>query len=148
MFLQMGTVARRQIWRVLWSGLRRRCPRCYRGPLFLKGYTLHERCPECDYSISTALDDLVMLTYIGSASITGMFLLAVFVIRPPTSGFEMLIYLLIAFALLFGTMKHRKGFAIGLLYVHNLLFGEEVEENEPNSDGRFERASRSENLRL
>ena len=148
MFFGMGTLARHQIWRVQWSGRRRKCPRCHRGPLFINRHTLHGRCLECGYPISTALDDLVMLTYIGSASITGMFLLAVFVIRPPTSGFEMLIYLLIAFALLFGTMKHRKGFAIGLLYVHNLLFGEEVEENEPNSDGRFERASRSENLRL
>ena len=44
----------------------------------------------------------------------------------------MLIYLLVAFGLLFGTMQHRKGFAIGLLYVHSLLFGEEVEEKKPN----------------
>jgi len=73
-----------------------------------------------------------MLTYIGSASITGLFILAVFVIRPPKSGFEMLIYLLVALGLLFGTMQHRKGFAIGLLYVHKLLFGEEVEETKPN----------------
>jgi hypothetical protein len=73
-----------------------------------------------------------MLTYIGSASITGLFMLAVFVIRSPKSGFEMLIYLLVACGLLFGTMQHRKGFAIGLLYVHDLLFGEEVEENKPN----------------
>ena len=132
MFLEMGTLARPQIWRALWSGLRRKCPRCYRGSLFVSRYTLHERCPECDYLISTALDELVMLTYIGSASITGLFMLAVFVIRSPKSGFEMLIYLLVACGLLFGTMQHRKGFAIGLLYVHDLLFGEEVEENKPN----------------
>jgi hypothetical protein len=86
----------------------------------------------CDYLISTALDDLVMLTYIGSASITGLFMLVVFVIRLPESGFEMLIYLLVAFGLLFGTMQHRKGFAIALLYVHNLLLGEKVDENTPN----------------
>ncbi len=131
MFIEMGTLARPQIWRVLWSGLRLKCPRCHRGPLFVTRYTLHERCPECDYLISTALDDLVMLTYVGSASITGLFMLAVFVIRSPKSGFEMLIYLLVAFGLIFGTMQHRKGFAIALLYVHNLFFGEEVDENKP-----------------
>ena len=128
----MGTLTRRQIFRILWSGLRRKCPRCHRGPLFVKRYTLHERCLECDYPISTALDDLVILTYVGSASITGLFMLAVFVIRSPKDGFEMLIYLLVAIGLLFGTMQHRKGFAVGLLYVHNLLFGKEVEENKPN----------------
>ncbi len=74
-----------------------------------------------------------MLTYIGSASITGLFLLTVFVIRPPNSNFEMLIYLLVAWSLLFGTMQHRKGFAIALLYVHNLFFGEVVGENKPNA---------------
>ncbi len=114
--------------------MRRKCPRCHRGALFVKRYTLHERCPECGYPISTALDDLVMLTYVGSASITGLFLLAVFVIRPPNSNFEMLIYLLVALGLQFGTMQYRKGFAIGLLYAHNLLFGEEVEENKANAD--------------
>ncbi len=120
--------------------MRRKCPRCHRGPLFINRYTLHERCPECDYPISTALDDLVMLTYIGSASITGLFLLAVFVIRTPNSGVEMLLYLLVAFGLQFGTMQHRKGIAIGLLHVHNLLSGEEVEENKPNMDRRSKRA--------
>ena len=129
MFFEMGTPVWHQVWRALWSGLRRKCPRCHRGPLFIKRYTLHERCPECAYPISTALDDLATLAYVGSASITGLFLLAVFVIRAPKSGIEMLIYLLVALGFQFGTMPHRKGFAIGLLYVHNLLFGEEVEEN-------------------
>ena len=133
-FFEMGTRARPQIWRALWSGLRRKCPHCNRGPLFIKRYTLHERCPNCDYLISTALGDLVILTYVGSASITGLFLLAVFVVRSPKSGFEMLIYLLVAVGLLFGTMQHRKGFAISLLYVHDLLFGEEVEESKPKED--------------
>ncbi len=132
MLLAMGALARPQIWRILWSGLRRKCPHCHRGQLFVRRYTLHERCPECDYLISTARDDLVILTYVGSASITGLFMLATFVIRPPKSGFEMLIYLLVAIGLLFGTMQHRKGFAIGLVYAHHLLFGEEVKENRPN----------------
>ncbi len=119
-----------RISRALWSGLRRKCPRCHRGQLFITRYTLHERCPECDYRISTARDDLVMLSYVGSASITALFMLATFVIRPPKSGFEMLIYLLVALGLLFGTMPHRKGLAIGLLYVHKRFFEEEVEEIE------------------
>ena len=80
-----------------------------------------------------------MLMYVGSASITGLFMLAVFVIRPPKSGFEMLIYVLVAVGLLFGTMQQRKGFAISLLYVHNLLFGEAAEESEPNEDDLRER---------
>jgi hypothetical protein len=84
-----------------------------------------------------------MLTYIGSASITGLFLLAVFVIRPPKSSIEMLIYLLVAFGLQFGTMQYRKSLAIGLLYVHSLLFGDEVKEIKPNADRRIKRASRS-----
>ena len=132
---EMRTLARHQIWRALWSGLRRKCPCCHRGPLFVSRYSLHDRCPECNYLISAALDDLVMLTYVGSASITGLFMLAVFVIRPPNSSLEMLIYLIIAIGFLFGTMQQRKGFAIALLYVHNLLFGEEAEENKPDDLG-------------
>ena len=97
-----------QIRRALWSGLRRRCPHCHRGPLFVKRYTLHERCPKCDYPITSALDDLVILTYIGSASITGLFGLTAFVIRPPKSGVELLAYVLLALGLLFGTLPHRK----------------------------------------
>ncbi len=124
----------RQIRQALWSGLRRRCPHCHRGPLFVKWYTLHERCPECNYLISSALGDLVILTYLGSASITGMFILMVFVIRPPSNGFEALIYLLVALGFLFGTMPHRKGLAISLLYVHDLFFGEKVEEKKPKED--------------
>ncbi len=116
-----------QIRRALWSGLRRRCPHCHRGPLFVMRYTLHERCPRCDYPITSALDDLVILTYIGSASITGLFALTAFVIRPPKSGVELLAYVLLALGLLFGTLPHRKGLAIGLLYVHNLFFGDDVE---------------------
>ena len=73
-----------------------------------------------------------MLPYVGSASITGLFVLTAFVIRPPKSGFEILIYLLVALGLLFGTMPHRKGLAIGLLYVHSLFFSEEVEADTPN----------------
>jgi len=83
-----------------------------------------------------------MLTYVGTASITGLFLLVVFVIRAPKSGFEMLIYLLVAVGLMFGTMDHRKGFAIGLLRVHSLLFDEEAEENNPNADRPSNRASK------
>ncbi len=118
----------------MWSGLRRRCPHCRRGPLFATRYTLHERCPECDYLITTALDDLVILTYIGSASITGLFALTVFVIRPPKDGFEILLYVFAALGLLFGSMPHRKGLAIGLLYVHNLFFEEDVEAKKPKDD--------------
>jgi uncharacterized protein (DUF983 family) len=147
MFFEMETPARHRIWRALWSGLRRKCPRCHRGPLFIKRNTLYERCLECGYPISTALDDLVVLTYVGSASITGLFLLAVFVIRAPKSGFEMLIYLLVAFGLMFGTMDHRKSFAIGLLRVHSLLFDEEAEEDRLNADRPSKRASRPENPR-
>jgi hypothetical protein len=89
-----------------------------------------------------------MLTYLGSASITGFFLFAVFVIRAPKSGFEMLIYLLVALGLMFGTMDHRKGIAIALLRVHSLLFDAEAEEDKPNADTPSKRASRSENPRL
>ncbi len=73
-----------------------------------------------------------MLTYIGTASITGLFMLAVFVVRSPKSALEMLIYLLVAIGLIFGTMQQRKGFAIGLLHLHNLLFGDDAEKNKPN----------------
>ena len=127
MFVEMDTRSLPRIGSALWSGLRRRSPRCHQGALFIKRRALHERCPECDYPLATALEDLVVLTYIGSASITGLFLLAVFVVRMPANGFEMLIYLLVTFGVLFGTMQHRKGFAIALVYAHNLLAGEEVE---------------------
>ncbi len=74
--------------------------------------------------------------------------MAVFVIRAPKSGFEMLIYLLVAVGLIFGTMDHRKGFAIGVLRAHSLLFDEEAIENKPNADRPSKRASRSEDHRL
>lgn len=121
----------RQIWRALWSGLRCRYPHCHLGSLFVTRYTLYERCPECDYAISSALDDLVILTYVGSASITGVFVLTIFVIRPPKDSLEVLIYLFVALCLLFGTMPHRKGLAISLIYVHNLFFGERAEARNP-----------------
>ena len=31
----------------LWRGWRKKCPRCGKGPLFIKMLTLHERCSNC-----------------------------------------------------------------------------------------------------
>ena len=139
MFFEMGTRSRHGIGLALWSGLRRKCPRCHRGSLFSQRYDLRERCAECDYRLSTSLDEVVILTYVGSASITGLFLLAVFVVRMPADAFEMLVYLVVALGLLFGTLQQRKGFAIALVYVHNLLAGGEVEGIETGDGNADER---------
>jgi uncharacterized protein (DUF983 family) len=35
--------------RMLWRGMRRRCPRCGTGRLFRRWFTMVERCPGCGY---------------------------------------------------------------------------------------------------
>ncbi len=35
--------------KVILRGLRQRCPRCGRGKLFRRGFTMFERCPSCGW---------------------------------------------------------------------------------------------------
>lgn len=35
--------------RVVWRGLRRRCPLCASGDIFTSWFTLRNRCPRCNY---------------------------------------------------------------------------------------------------
>ena len=38
---------RPHILATVWRGVRRRCPHCGRGPLFVRWITLHRRCADC-----------------------------------------------------------------------------------------------------
>lgn len=99
---------------VLRRGLRRRCPACGEGMLFDGFYELKPRCPECRLVYEPSAGDTWWMTYIGSASVAGLMMLVVFLIRPPEGVLDKAVYLTAGLAILIGTLPHRKGLAVAI----------------------------------
>lgn len=109
------------------------CPHCGEGKIFFAWYSAHERCPECGYEYEPTGGSTFVFNYIGSAGVTGLLVILMFiVIRPDTYVVQSLLFV-IMLALLVGTMPQRKGAIIGLDY---LLRREAEGETMPECTGR------------
>ncbi|MCH7993832.1 MAG: DUF983 domain-containing protein [Planctomycetes bacterium] len=102
---------------VLWRGLRRRCPRCGRGRLFRRWYTLDDRCPFCEYEYEPSDGGTWAFMYVSSPALTGVFFVALFLIQPTDVLIGQAIVLPLALVVLGGTLPFRKGLAVALEYL-------------------------------
>ena len=110
------------VGRTLWRGVRRRCPHCGRGPLFVRWITTHDHCSDCG------------LVYLRNQGDTWLFW--ILMDRIPVAIGIVLIYFgfqvthwsigLLFFAgmavPLVATMPHRQGVAIALNYLSRVYF--------------------------
>ena len=110
------------VGRTLWRGVRRRCPHCGRGPLFVRWITTHDRCSDCG------------LVYIRNQGDTWLFW--ILMDRIPLaigivliySGFQVthwstgLLFFAGMAVPLVATMPNRQGVAIALNYLSRVYF--------------------------
>ena len=97
-------------------GLRKRCPRCGEGPLFAGWNHLRESCPVCGLAYEKRTGDTWFFMYISTGALTGILLIALFLIRPRVVWIGQLVVSVAAVALIGLTLPHRKGIAVALDY--------------------------------
>jgi uncharacterized protein (DUF983 family) len=74
--------------RMLWRGLRRRCPNCGAGRLFRRWFAMRERCPRCGLGFNRE-EGFWLGGYVVNFGVTeGLIgvVLAVFILREASSG--------------------------------------------------------------
>lgn len=98
-------------------GLRRRCPRCGRGRLFCRWYTLEDRCQDCEYFYEPSDGGTWAFMYVSSAGLTGLFFAALFLMKPTNVLIGEVIVLPLALIVIVGTLPLRKGIAVALEYL-------------------------------
>lgn len=101
-------------------GVRRRCPRCGRGRLFERWYTLYERCPVCGLDYERAAGDTWAFMYLTTAALTGLIVGAMLLITPPSAWVGRTIVFPLAMVIIVGSLPYRKGAAIALDYIVEL----------------------------
>lgn len=112
----------------VWRGLCGRCPRCGKGALFAGWYTLHDRCPACGFNIRRAEPDTWAFMYISTAFLTGLFVVAMFLLRPSAAWVTQVVVLPLALAVIGGSLRWRKGCALAVEYLVGQRLAPEDEE--------------------
>ena len=101
---------------VLFRGLRLRCPRCGQGPLFASWNHLSETCPVCGLEFERRLGDTWFFMYMSTAGLSGVLVVAMFLIRPRVVWIVQLLVCLAAIAVIGLSLPYRKGIAVALDY--------------------------------
>ena len=100
----------------LLRGLRQRCPRCGKAPLFAGWNRLHETCPVCGLEFERRVGDTWFFMYMTTAGLTGSLVVAMFLIRPRVIWVGQILVALAAVAIIGLTLPHRKGLAVAIDY--------------------------------
>ena len=100
--------------RVLWRGLKKRCPRCGNGRLFRLWYTLEERCSTCGLDIPQESSDHLAVMYLTTAIQTAFFAFVVLLVQPPSPWLGRIALASLALTVMLLDMPSRKGLAIAL----------------------------------
>lgn len=103
------------LWKLLWRGARRRCPRCGEGRLFSGWYTQRERCASCELLLDPNNESLGLF-FASTAALTGLFFFLLYLIRPSSPEAAQLWLIPVALVAYVGSMPMRKGIAIALSY--------------------------------
>jgi uncharacterized protein (DUF983 family) len=108
---------RPSVLQALLRGLRRRCPRCGKGPLFTGWNRLHERCPVCGLAFEKRSGDTWFFMYMSTAGLTGLLVVIMFLIRPRVLWIGQALVGLAAVAIIGLSLPYRKGVAVALDYL-------------------------------
>lgn len=116
---------RRSIRQAIARGLRKRCPRCGEGPLFAGWNRLRERCPVCGLVYEPGTGDSWFFMYMTTAGMTGVLVVAMFLIRPAVLWVGQVIVVLVGLAVMGLSLPYRKGIAVAIDYLIDRQAGEE-----------------------
>ncbi len=103
--------------RCLIRGLAKRCPACGRGRLFDGWYELRPRCEHCGLTLERQDGDSWGLTYMTTAALTGVFILAMLLYQPESIWLGRAVVVALAAGTMFGSLPNRKGVAIAVDYL-------------------------------
>jgi uncharacterized protein (DUF983 family) len=110
--------------RALRRGFRGRCPRCGEGSLFVSWNRLRERCPACGLPFEKHTGDTWFFMYMSTAGLTGVLVVAMFLLRPRVVWLGQIAVALAALAVIGATLPYRKGIAVALDYLVERRTGE------------------------
>ena len=97
-------------------GLRLRCPRCGEGRLFASWNRLLEDCPVCGLDFERRLGDTWFFMYMSTAGLSGVLVVAMFLLRPRVVWIGQVVVCLAAVAVIGLSLPYRKGIAVALDY--------------------------------
>ena len=101
----------------LGRGLSRRCPRCGAGRLFHGWHKLNERCAECGLVFERHAGDTWFFMYMTTAGLTGLLVVAMFLIRPRGVWRGQIAIAAAALVLIVLSLPVRKGLAVAISYL-------------------------------
>ncbi|MCP4250193.1 MAG: DUF983 domain-containing protein [bacterium] len=124
----------------LLRGVRQRCPRCGRGRLFRRWFTLHDHCPACGLRFELSGGDTWGFWIIGDrVFIAAIIILLVLGCLPQGLMGRVLFGALTLFALIW-TMPHRQGICTALDYYTRVRW-RDLAEPDPSSNAPTDRGS-------
>ncbi len=111
--------------RVIWRGMRKRCPRCGLGRLFTSWYTVAEQCPHCHLEYESRDGDTWAFMYVTTAGLTGVIIVGMLLFRPPTLWISQVVVTALAVGIVLLSMPYRKGVAIAIHFISETVWSEE-----------------------
>jgi uncharacterized protein (DUF983 family) len=112
----MNDVGRKEALIVIGRGLRRRCPQCGVGRLFVHWYTLAESCSVCGLPFTVNEGNTWAFMYLGTGFLTGLILVAMLIFRPGVVWLGQIGVVATAVLLIVGSLPVRKGLAMAIDY--------------------------------
>lgn len=105
---------------VLLRGLRKRCPQCGVGKIFIRWYTIDNHCAQCHLDFIENQSNTWAFMYISTAFLTGLIIVAMLLIHPQSLWLSRFWVMLMAFFIIAGSMPYRKGLAMAIEYLVEL----------------------------
>lgn len=116
------SVARPRILPTVWRGVRRRCPHCGRGPLFVRWITLHRQCPDCGLVYLRNQGDIWFFWIVMDRIPILLGIAAIFFGFRITTWLNGVGFFLAVAGPLVATMPQRQGAAVALSYLSRVYF--------------------------
>ena len=125
-WILMGNTGRSSLRRILWRGIRRKCPRCGEGAQFRRWFTLYERCASCDLEFEPHPGDTWAFWVFGDRVFLGVAIaLIYFGLRPVSLPGRFVFFSFVAGAIVL-TMPARQGVCTALDYFFRVKSGEDT----------------------
>ena len=114
------------LWRFVGRGLKKRCPRCGHGPMFIRGSKMHERCSSCDLKyLEDRGDPWAFLMVIDRAAFIFPLVVALFFGLHRVSLTAFIVCGVLLGVLFLWTASNRYGVSVALVYWTRWRFGGE-----------------------
>ena len=113
---------RPRILPTVWRGVKRRCPHCGRGPLFVRWITLHRRCADCGLVYLRNQGDIWFFWIVMDRIPILLGIAAIFFGFRITSWLNGMAFFLAVAGPLVATMPQRQGAAVALSYLSRVYF--------------------------